>query len=65
MAGNQNCFALSLMYLDIRQDTMPAKMHHYGIDSNYSIFLGWDLSHFTLVLPSLFQETASEVSGEK
>ena len=65
MAGNQNCFALSLMYLDIIQDTMPAKIHHYGIDSDYSIVLGWDFSHFTLVLPSLFQKTASQVSGEK
>lgn len=53
------------MYLDIVQDAMPAKIHHYSTETDYSIVLGWDLSHFTLVLPSLFQETAAEVAGEK
>lgn len=65
MVGNHNCFAPSLMYLDIVQDAMPAKIHHYSTETDYSIVLGWDLSHFTLVLPSLFQETAAEVAGEK
>lgn len=55
IVANQNCFAPSLMYLDIMQDRVPAKIHHYSIESDYSIVLGWDLSHFTLVLPSFFQ----------
>jgi len=41
------------MYLGMTQDAMSVKILHYSIDSDYGIVLGWDLSHFILVLSSL------------
>lgn len=40
---------------------MPVEILQYSIDSDCGIFLGWDLSHFTLVLPSLPQQIASQL----
>lgn len=44
---------------------MPVKILLYSVDSDYGIVFGWDLSHFRLVLPSLLQQAASVVGGEK